>query len=314
LDIQLKEKEAVKHRHKVREMEYAAEEQRALEMWHAQEQTKIEEEKQVRAHLNQDRAAQIADKEMRKARAAARQKQEEEEAKEMMRLEHLRALELEAIKKEEVKAMNEQFKKDNAKQLEIIAELKLRDLAEDEKYRQLAIDELDKREKARNKMLQDFEDMQKAKMALVARETKPRQLKRYIDESTIEVNFKEREALLDKQEEEAKRRIVEKNVEMRRVLAAQLREKEWRRKQMADEEATRFGIFKKSLDEAQAADSASKPDKGAAQKVVRDGLDKQLREKAMRDENPTMSEIEKVLNLPILKRLEQQKALRAMGQ
>jgi len=72
----------------------------------------------------------------------------------MMRLEHLRALELEAIKKEEVKAMNEQFKKDNAKQLEIIAELKLRDLAEDEKYRQLAIDELDKREKARNKMLQ----------------------------------------------------------------------------------------------------------------------------------------------------------------
>ena len=28
LDIQLKEKEAVKHRHKVREMEYAAEEQR----------------------------------------------------------------------------------------------------------------------------------------------------------------------------------------------------------------------------------------------------------------------------------------------
>ena len=161
---------------------------------------------------------------------------------------------------------------------------------------------------------QDFEDMQKAKMALVARETKPRQLKRYIDESTIEVNFKEREALLDKQEEEAKRRIVEKNVEMRRVLAAQLREKEWRRKQMADEEATRFGIFKKSLDEAQAADSASKPHKGAAQKVVRDGLDKQLREKAMRDENPTMSEIEKVLNLPILKRLEQQKALRAMGQ
>jgi hypothetical protein len=80
--------------------------------------------------------------------------QEEEEAKEMMRLEHLRALELEAIKKEEVKAMNEQFKKDNAKQLEIIAELKLRDLAEDEKYRQLAIEELDKRERARNKMLQ----------------------------------------------------------------------------------------------------------------------------------------------------------------
>jgi hypothetical protein len=45
--------------------------------------------------------------------------------------------------------------------------------------------------------------------------------------------------------------VVEKNVEMRRVLAAQLREKEWRRKQMADEEATRFGIFKQSLAEAQ---------------------------------------------------------------
>jgi hypothetical protein len=49
--------------------------EQALEMWHAQEQTKMEEEKQVRAHLNQDRAAQIADKEMRKARAVARQKQ-----------------------------------------------------------------------------------------------------------------------------------------------------------------------------------------------------------------------------------------------
>ena len=48
-------------------------------------------------------------------------------------------------------------------------------------------------------MLKDFEDKQKEKMDLVARETKPRQLKRYIDESTIEVNFQQREKLLDKQ-------------------------------------------------------------------------------------------------------------------
>lgn len=314
LDIQLQEKDALKHRAKLRDMEYAAEEQRALEMWHAQEQTKMEEEKQVRAHLNQDRAAQIADKEMRKARAVARQKQEELEAKEMMRVEHMRALELETKKKQAIKVKNEQFKQDNAKQLELLADLKLRDMAEDEKYRQLAIEDLDKREKARNKLLKDFEDKQKEKMDLVARETKPRQLKRYIDESTIEVNFQQREKLLDKQEEEKQRRVVEKNVEMRRVLAAQLREKEWRRKQMADEEATRFGIFKQSLAEAQAADALLKPDKGIAQRKVRAELDQQLREKAMRESNPTMSEIEKVLNLPILKRLEQQKALKAMGQ
>jgi hypothetical protein len=64
----------------------------------------------------------------------------------------------------------------------------------------------------------------------------------------------------------------------------------------------------------QAADALLKPDKGIAQRKVRAELDQQLREKAMRESNPTMSEIEKVLNLPILKRLEQQKALKAMGQ
>ena len=54
--------------------------------------------------------------------------QEELEAKEMMRVEHMRALELETKKKQAIKVKNEQFKQDNAKQLELLADLKLRDM------------------------------------------------------------------------------------------------------------------------------------------------------------------------------------------
>ena len=39
----------------------------------------MEHQKAIRERLNQERAAQIADKEMRKAKALARQKQEEKE-------------------------------------------------------------------------------------------------------------------------------------------------------------------------------------------------------------------------------------------
>jgi len=308
LDAQMREVEDKKKAEKMRDMAYAREEQKALETWHSEEQEKVERQKAVRERLNQERAAQIQDKEMRQSKALARQKQEETEANEMLQQEHRRVKELEKAKRAAEEERNAKLKAANRAALDHMEAMRIKEMEEDRMYQKLAIETLDQRDRARAAMLDEFQRTQQAKLEACNREAKSRPLKKWMDEGIIERNFAEREALLDMQEEESKRKAAELNLEQRRVLAAQLREKETRKQAMADAEAARYHAFDAALKSSVAQEEFRKVASLSKRSQIRKDLEAQMREKAMRDDNPIMTEVERTINKKLLERVQHQSA------
>lgn len=308
LDAQMKEAEQKVVLEKEREMAYAMEERKALEIWHTEEQKKVEKQKTVRERLNQERAAQIADKETRQTKALARQKQEEMEATEMLATEHRRVKMMENAKRERQMKINEDLKQTTSKQLDHMAAGKQKEMADDIAYQKLAISTLDEREQSRNSQIENFKAMQLKRLEALGAASggKGKDLKKWMDEKIIDRNFNEREALLDLQEEEAKQKTVELNMEQRRVLAAQLREKEARKKAMTDAETQRFSSFTKEMEMAAGQEEMRKAHAWSKRSQVRSDLEAQMREKAMRDDNPIMTEVERTINKKLLERVQMQ--------
>lgn len=79
------------------------------------------------------------------------------------------------------------------------------------------------------------------------------------------------------QEEESKRKAAELNLEQRRVLAAQLREKETRKQAMADAEAARYHAFDAALKSSVAQEEFRKVASLSKRSQIRKDLEAQMR-------------------------------------
>mmetsp|Transcript_15599 Transcript_15599/g.21562 ORF Transcript_15599/g.21562 Transcript_15599/m.21562 type:complete len:492 (-) Transcript_15599:176-1651(-) len=306
LDHQMIEAEYKKQAEREYEQKYAEEEQRALEVWHSEEVTKLQRQKAGMERLKSERDAQILDRQGRAAKAEERRKREEEEANEMLRVEHLRKIEYEAANRQRLKERNEALKHENQAMLQRAELERARESEMDFVYQQKAIDSLNERDHARQVQIDKLKRMQDDHFARNEANSTTRPLKRWMDEGVIEKNFQQREALLDMQEEEQRRKTEELNAEQRRVLAAQLREKEARKKAMHEVESQRFQVFSSSIQAANNEEERRKDLHISKRHQIRADLEAQMREKAVRIANPSMSEVEKCLNRRLLDRVNHQ--------
>jgi len=305
LDMQMDEAEEKRQADRDLEDAWAAEERRALEVWKLEEADKMKMGKDKLAVLKVDRDAQILDRKMRVEKAVERRKQEDEQSKEIMRLEHRKKVEEEQQNKAHQKIQQDQFKEGNEAQLDLQMQAKAREQDEDKYYALLALKEMDKRDGQRQAQKDKVQKALDDNLRKADLEKRPRPLKRWMDEKVIERNFLEREAELDMKEEEAMKKVHSLNLEQRRVLAMQLKEKEERKKLMAAAEKSRHRMFATAIKESDGEEVRRKAALNEKRTQIKEDLEAQMREKAMRDDNPTMSNLERTINRSLLARVKE---------
>jgi len=306
LDKQMREAEERRLADLALEKAWAEEEKRALEVWKLEEADKMAKEKEKMAVLKSEREAQIKDREMRIAKAAERKQLEDEQTKELLRLEHRKKMEHDLQLKADQKVANDKFKEGNAAQLELQRQATEKQQAEDKYYAMLALKEMDRRDTERRAFVEKREKVLAENLKKADLEKRPRPLKRWMDETVIERNFLEREAELDMKEEAALKKQVELNMEQRRVLAMQLKEKEERKKLMSAAERSRHKMFATAIKESEGEESRRREVLAAKRQAIKDDLENQMREKAMRDDNPNMTNLERTMNRKLLERVREQ--------
>jgi len=297
LDAQMSELERKKMDEKEREAMYAAEEARALEEWKEEEKMKLNKRQAQMTRLKLERDAQLEDQAMRKEQAIGRRKAEEDDAREMLRLEHKRKMEADEMARNQSKLEMDQLKLENQKNLEILEERRQQEMKEDLLYQKKMAQMLDKQEMERREKM----DAIKAKQDKLTAGGAPRPLKQWMDEGIIERNAAEREALLDKMEEEKMEKQLNNNLEMRKVLAAQLKEKEARKHHASALEAERVNKFNSALKESEHREQKYKAGLHEKRLLNKADLETQMRENALRrTTEPAMNQVEKTLNSKLL--------------
>ncbi|KAK3262215.1 hypothetical protein CYMTET_28915 [Cymbomonas tetramitiformis] len=297
LDMQMEEMHAKEQAEKNREAAYAAEERNALDNWQKEEHTKLLRKQDEMKKLKCERDAQLQDQASRRTREANRLKGEEDEAREMLRLEHRRKMEEDDMTKQRNKEAMDTLKMENAANLALLDKAKQKEMEEDLMYQKLMAKMLDKQEMERKEKMSKIKSKQDKLLAVA--NSAPRPIKKWMDEDVIDRNFKEREAVLDAEEDARMERVQESNLEMRRVLAAQLREKESRKKNLNAAEAQRVAQFNVSLKESESREAQYKAHLQDKRLQNKADLEAQMREKAM-SLDQAMNAVERTLNSKLL--------------
>jgi len=299
LDMQLEEVEGKKLQEKEREAFYAAEETRALEEWKEEEKAKLNKKQAQMQRLKVERDAQLLDQKDRREREGHRRKQEEDDAKEMLRMEHKRKMQEDADNK--LRSMQEMdaLKIENAKSIELMDERKQMEMKEDLMYQKKMAQMLDKQERDRRKKVDEI----KKKQESLSNISEPRPLKKWMDESIIERNAEKREEMLDRLEDEKADKAMRENLEMRKVLAAQLQEKDARKSHASAVEAARVTKFNQAIKSSEAREHSHKDKLHQNAVKNKKELEDQMRENAMRrNTEAAMNSVEKTLNTKLLQK------------
>jgi len=282
-------------------VEYNKEEMAALESWKKEEMAKLDRRSNEMSKLKSERDAQLKDQARRRADQAATKQMEEGEARKLLALEHKRKLQEEANNKVKIAAEMAALVQMNDLALKMAEEKKVADAAEEKKYQQQYADKLKKQEEAYHANLAAMKEKQKAAETAGAAIG---EYKRWMDEKIIERNFAEREAMLDKAEEEAIKKVHEGNMEMRRVIAEQVKEKKERLAKEKMNENSRYHKFTKVLSSLDTMEKAQMMEEKHQALQWKAELEAQMRDNLVRKQVFPMTATERALNADLINNVE----------
>jgi len=300
LDEQMTEQKSRLELEAALEAKYAAEEAADLAKWKAQEMGKMQSKLNAMNKLKEERDAQLQDQTVRRNKALDQKKKEESEARLMLQLEHKRKLAEEANLKDRNKQEMDALIASNEVSKAIQNAALQKEQEEDLRFQLEYAQKLQKQEEDRNKYLLEMKRKQEiAEAAGAARGS----YKKWMDEKIIEKNWRAHETMLDAKEEATIQRIHAGNMEMRRVLALQLQEKQAKKKDLSAKEEARVKQFNAGLEAIEAREkrfqNVSK-DKALKHKAE---LEAQMRDNQIRKSKVVMNDVERTMNADLLKKI-----------
>jgi len=301
LDQQVQESKLRALKETEEEQKYFEMEQKELERWKEEEKSKMETKINSMFKLKQERDAQLCDQAERRAKMMQEKKKEEDDTRLMLAMEQKRKMQENERKVQKNKSDMQALIDSNEESKRIQEAVKEKEKAEEVKFQLEYAAKLQQQEADRERYLEEMKRKQAIQEAAGAARGA---YKRWMDEKIIEKNFAEREAQLDKREEASFKKIELGNLEMRRVLAEQLKEKQTRKLTDAEKEAQRVAKFNAGLEAIEQREAEWKERTAAKQARHRQELDAQIKDNQERKKVVLMSDTERKLNHNLLKKIE----------
>lgn len=278
------------------EDEYALAEKKQREEWAKEEAAKAKAHADAIATLMEERDKQLAEQ------AAARAKEKRAKSYEEAQQREEARLEAERLREQEV--LDRQAQKEAGRKLLIVneevrlakLELKKKEAELDELFQQQYADRLDQEEKKREQYTQQRQANMEARVGKAV--AKPGRL--YMDDEMVAMYQEKYNREQDEVNSQRQKRVEESNIEMRRMLAMQIKEKQMRKQQEAEREKQRVSTFLQEVKDLEEKD-ARKQGKLAEMRLKHKlDLEAQMAENFRRKFEQSMSDTEKSINRKLL--------------
>ena len=293
---QVAEQQARRQAEAKAEDEYALAEKKQREEWAKEEAAKAKAHADAIATLMEERDKQLAEQ------AAARAKEKRAKSYEEAQQREEARLEAERLREQEV--LDRQAQKEAGRKLLIVneevrlakLELKKKEAELDELFQQQYADRLDQEEKKREQYTQQRQANMEARVGKAV--AKPGRL--YMDDEMVAMYQEKYNREQDEVNSQRQKRVEESNIEMRRMLAMQIKEKQMRKQQEAEREKQRVSTFLQEVKDLEEKD-ARKQGKLAEMRLKHKlDLEAQMAENFRRKFEQSMSDTEKSINRKLL--------------
>lgn len=294
---------AAKEQHeKQEELEYAAQEQAQLREWEAAEAAKRAAEREAALRLKGDRAAQLADRNMRKRLADEKRAAEEAELAARLAYEARAEAEAEEAERKAAKEALKAFLLNNESLKAIKEAAKQQEWAADKAIMEEYAAQMEKQEAARKAQV----DKLKAWQAAQEREAAVRpEAKRWIDPAIVERYTREAEAAAAAEDERRKAAVKAGSKVLAASLAEQLVLKESLKHAHDGEEQAAIRALKEGVAAEASRRAAEKAAEEAKKVALKAALEQQMKLNATRRIVAPMSETEKLINKQLLEKVAQ---------
>ena len=293
---QVAEQQARRQAEAKAEDEYALAEKEQREEWAKEEAAKAKAHADAIAALLEERDKQLAEQ------AAARAKEQRAKSYDEAQQREEARLEAERLREQEV--LDRQAQKEAGRKLLIIneevrlakLERKKKEAELDELFQQQYADRLDQEEKRREQYTQQRLANMEARVGKAV--AKPGRL--YMDDEMVAMYQEKYNREQDEVNSQRQKRVEESNIEMRRMLAMQIKEKQMRKQQEAEREKQRVSTFLQEVKDLEEKD-ARKQGKLAEMRLKHKlDLEAQMAENFRRKFEQSMSDTEKSINRKLL--------------
>eukprot|EP00793_Prasinoderma_coloniale_P002650 PRCOL_00002132-RA len=296
LDKQVAEQQARRQAEAKAEDDYALAEKKQREEWAKEEAAKAKAHTDAIATLLEERDKQLAEQ------AAARAKEQRAKSYEEAQQREEARLEAERLREQEV--LDRQAHREAGRKLLIVneevrlakLERKKKEAELDELFQQQYADRLDQEEKRREQYTQQRQANMEARVGKAV--AKPGRL--YMDDEMVAMYQEKYNREQDEVNSQRQKRVEESNIEMRRMLAMQIKEKQMRKQQEAEREKQRVSTFLQEVKDLEEKD-ARKQGKLAEMRLKHKlDLEAQMAENFRRKFEQSMSDTEKSINRKLL--------------